>query len=94
MSNEQRFHSEWCDRMNGGPECNCEKGHRLQPHQQRVVDEQKELADKLIKLREFIGASPIFQKLPMDEQARLKAQEFHMSMYWRILGDRIQEFPK
>ena len=66
----------------------------MQPHEERVVSEQKELADKLVKLREFIKGSPIFAKLVLDEQARLKTQEFHMSMYWRVLGDRIAEFPE
>jgi hypothetical protein len=66
----------------------------MQPHEERVVTEQKELAEKLVKLREFIASNPIFQKLALNEQARLKTQEFHMSMYWRVLGDRISEFPK
>lgn len=66
----------------------------MQPHEERVVDEQKELAVKLAKLREFITSGSIFGELPIDEQARLKTQEFHMSMYWRVLGDRIGEFPK
>ena len=66
----------------------------MQPHEERVVTEQEELGDKLVKLREFIASNPIFQKLHRDEQERLKTQEFHMSMYWRVLGDRISEFPK
>jgi hypothetical protein len=71
----------------------------MQPHEERVIAERKELEDKLIKLRVFIGSgglepNPIYSKLPADEQARLKTQEFHMSMYWRVLGDRIAEFPK
>ena len=66
----------------------------MQPHEERVVTERNELGEKLVKLREFIVSNPIFQKLPTDEQARLKTQEFHMSMYWRVLGDRIENFPK
>ena len=66
----------------------------MQPQEERVDSEQKELGDKHVKLREFIASNPIFQKLPRDEQERLKTQEFHMSMYWRVLGDRIGEFPK
>ena len=68
--------------------------NEMKPHEERVVAEQKELAEKLIKLREFITSSQIFKSLAIDEQARLKTQEFHMSMYWRVLGDRIAEFPK
>lgn len=66
----------------------------MQPHEERVVNEMRDLAVKLTALREFISSNPIFQKLPLDEQARLKTQEFHMSMYWRVLGDRIENFPK
>lgn len=65
----------------------------MQPHEERVVTERRELAVKLIAIREFISSNPIFQKLTIDEQARLKTQEFHMSMYWRVLGDRIENFP-
>jgi hypothetical protein len=65
----------------------------MEPHEERVVAEQKELAGKLIRLRQFIASSSIFRELPADEQARLKTQEFHMSMYWRVLGDRIDNFP-
>lgn len=66
----------------------------MKPHEERVVTEQKELAEKLVKLRQFIEkGNPIFEGLPLDEQARLKTQEFHMSMYWRVLGDRICAFP-
>jgi len=66
----------------------------MQPHEERVVAEQEELAKKLVNLRDFIRSSAIFKDLASDEQARLKTQEFHMSMYWRVLGDRIAEFPK
>lgn len=66
----------------------------MQPHEERVVNEMRDVAVKLTALREFICSNPIFQKLPLDEQARLKTQEFHMSMYWRVLGDRIDNFPK
>lgn len=66
----------------------------MKPHEERVVLEQTELEEKLIKLREFISSNSIYPKLSLDEQARLKTQEFHMSMYWRVLGDRINEFSK
>lgn len=52
----------------------------MQPHEDRVVAELKELTEKLVKLRQFITSSSIFRELPADEQARLKTQEFHMSM--------------
>ena len=72
----------------------------MQPHEDRVIEERDELGEKLKKLRSFIGvdgfepSSPIYQKLPPDEQSRLKCQEFHMTMYWHILEERIMAFTK
>lgn len=63
-------------------------------YQARIVTEQKELGDRIFKLNEFILFSSIFRELSMDEQTRIKVQEFHMMKYWRILGDRIAAFPK
>jgi hypothetical protein len=63
----------------------------MQPHQQRVVDEQKELHDRLIKLVEFVG-SDIYQKLHSDEQERLLRQAVHMEKYLAVLEERIAAF--
>ena len=46
---------------------------QLAPHQQRVVDEQAELAGRLSKLLAFFQ-SPIFFKLDGAEQSRLRSQ--------------------
>jgi hypothetical protein len=46
----------------------------MQPHQQRVVTEKKELDDKIDKLKAFIIESPTFKKLPEDERDRLAQQ--------------------
>lgn len=64
----------------------------LQPHQQRVVDEQIELDDKRAKLKKFIGESPAFSALPDDERGRLIAQYRTMTEYSVILGERIAAF--
>jgi hypothetical protein len=69
----------------------------MQPHQRRVVDEQKELADRLLKLRLFIGdgldnASPIFAALAPQEQARLIVQAHYMTGYNDVLKSRIAHF--
>lgn len=64
----------------------------MQPHEERVVTEQKELLGKLNKLREFIDSSSIFRKLPYDEQGRLKIQRFLMQEYSAVLIDRIDNF--
>lgn len=64
----------------------------MEPHQERVVVELKELSDKVTKLKNFIS-SPIFSKLSYDEQGRLKIQSFLMQEYAAVLQDRIDHFP-
>ena len=64
----------------------------LQPHQQRVVDEKTELDTKANALSQFIGLSPIFEKLDPAEQERLKLQNDVMWQYSEILGSRIAAF--
>lgn len=65
----------------------------MQPHQQRVVDEKDELADKLTKLNDFIGGNNIYDSLPADERNRLARQAFVMKDYLDILNERIAAFP-
>lgn len=64
----------------------------LQPHQQRVVDEQMDLDDKRLKLGQFIGQNPIYRDLPQQEQSRLNRQLEAMTLYSNILGERIAAF--
>jgi hypothetical protein len=66
----------------------------MKPHQQRVVDEQAELDDKIVKLTEFINCnfSDLFKALPDDEQRRLRSQKNAMETYSQILGERIDNF--
>jgi hypothetical protein len=63
----------------------------MQPHEQRVVDEQAELDGKRVKLEAFLG-TPTFAGLPTVEQGRLIAQCSVMQAYSEILGDRIAAF--
>lgn len=63
------------------------------PHQERVVEEKRELDEKLSKLGDFITESPIFGKLDTDEQIRLRRQYGIMSQYSEILAQRIESFP-
>lgn len=65
----------------------------MQPHQQRVVDEKKDLDEKLDKLKAFIETSPIFKSLPIDERDRLGRQFDVMAEYSSILSQRIAAFP-
>ena len=65
----------------------------MPPHQQRVIDELNELADRRNKLCAFIDNSPIFKSIPADEQERLKRQMRIMGEYVAVLSERIAEFP-
>ena len=64
----------------------------MQLHQQRVVDEQSELNEKLNKLSDFIKTSPLFEGLPIDEQERLMRQKYYMIEYSDVLAERIAAF--
>jgi len=64
----------------------------LQPHQQRVVDEKRELDEKLAKIDAF-GRTELFKSLPADEQGRLNRQHSLMEQYSAVLGERIAAFP-
>lgn len=65
----------------------------LLPHQQRVVDEKKELDDKILKLDTFIkNEQGPFISLSTEEQDRLRRQFTAMKSYTDILDERIQAF--
>ena len=63
-----------------------------QPHQQRVVEEYKELKDKTTKLRAFILDNPIYRSLEEDEQKDMKIQYDAMCIYTDALERRINRF--
>lgn len=60
----------------------------LQPHQQRVVDERAELAERLEKLRSFTESAR-FASLPETEQGPLTRQEMAMAAYLAALDERL-----
>lgn len=66
---------------------------QLAPHQQRVVDEKRELDEKLQKLTIFIS-SGAFATIVQDaaERGRLVCQEEIMRDYSAVLGERIAAF--
>ena len=64
----------------------------MQPHQQRVVDELKELTGRRAKLGEFFGTE-LYRGLPEDEQARMRRQFDIMVQYEGVLQERIDHFP-
>ena len=64
---------------------------QLQPHQQRVVVEQKELRQKYNDLMTFLQ-TPIFRGLSEAEQSRLRNQARFMDGYASVLEERIAAF--
>jgi len=61
-------------------------------YQQRVLDEKRELDERLSKLDAFILDNPMFTKLLPDEQERLARQSKAMAVYSGILDERIACF--
>lgn len=68
-----------------------EKENEMQPHQERVIAEKKELDEKLCKLEAFFSY-PLFGTLPVQEQQRLSKQASLMHQYSDVLGERIAAF--
>lgn len=64
----------------------------MAPHQERVVQEKKELDEKATKLSNFIGANAMFATIDAAEQERMKEQCEIMWQYSEILGKRIAAF--
>lgn len=60
-------------------------------YQERVLTEQTELTEKLVKLRQFI-ATEEFASVPTDERNLLLGQSSHMAAYSDILAQRIAKF--
>ena len=59
--------------------------------QQRVIDEADALRVKCVALDKFLDTE-IFDTLPLEEQAKLAAQAWFMSMYLMVLTERINSF--
>lgn len=63
----------------------------MEPHQQRVVDENKELNEKIDKLYIFMHTDK-FKSLDKEEIDRLRNQFSVMNLYSQILEQRISAF--
>ena len=61
------------------------------PHQQRVIEEQKELCLKVNNLHSFFQ-TPLYDSIDKDEQYRLGKQFIFMELYLGILNERINNF--
>lgn len=67
----------------------------MEPHQERVIAEQKELETKTVALHKFIQdspAHPIFAQLEEAEKSRLRRQYSAMVEYNEVLNERIAAF--
>lgn len=65
----------------------------MQPYQERVVQEKKELDEKIGKLDMFRYGS-VYLTLSEEERLRLTRQFVHMKDYSDVLGERIAAFSK
>lgn len=61
------------------------------PHQQRVVDEKRDLDQKILSLMRFM-TTKTFEGLDNGEQSRLRIQFSAMQTYGTALGERIAHF--
>ena len=57
----------------------------------KMIDEQRELEDKIARLRNVL-ADPIFFELPEREQDRLREQLHYISGSYTALKQRIEAF--
>lgn len=64
----------------------------IPPHQERVINELKELELKITNLTSFIISSTIYPTLDVKEQALLSNQKDKMIEYSNILKERILSF--
>jgi hypothetical protein len=67
-------------------------GKEYLPHQQRVIDEYKELKERRIKLNIFINSNEEFNKLSDNDKRLLSKQTQLMYELERVLQARISNF--
>ena len=57
---------------------------------ERLIEEKIQLGEKMNKLEIFILNNEEFEKLPIEQQKLLRAQEYAMSIYYMILEERLK----
>lgn len=65
--------------------------NKMEAYQERVVEEKRELDEKLAKLLAFIDTER-FAALSVEEQMRMNIQRSIMACYNQVLGQRIEAF--
>lgn len=63
----------------------------LQPHEERVLTERAELAEKCVKLEAFI-VSDAFKSVDILDRDLLEEQHNAMTVYLAVLDRRIERF--
>jgi hypothetical protein len=63
----------------------------MQPFQERVIEEKRELDEKIAKL-DLFWKGDVFLTLPSAEQVLLRRQLVAMEDYSAMLGERITAF--
>ena len=66
------------------------KKDKYPSHVQRMIDEYKELDDRINKLASFINTNPIFETLQNEEREDIKAQLIWMHKYINVLANRLR----
>ena len=66
----------------------------MQPHEERVIAEKRELDEKLAKLKDFCFTPGLttFSRLSPEDRDLLEDQFTYMQKYSEILGKRIARF--
>lgn len=62
-------------------------------YQKQVIEEQKQLEEKIDKLSNFTKTPDKWGQVEADEQQRMENQLLVMQLYNKILCDRIRTFP-
>lgn len=65
------------------------KKDKYPSHVQHMIDEYKELDDRINKLASFINTNPIFETLQDEEREDMKAQLIWMHKYISVLANRL-----
>lgn len=63
----------------------------LQPHQERAIQEQKDLSEKIQKLEIFFKGD-VYRTLPQEDQDDMSDQHIYMCLYLSKLNARISRF--
>lgn len=61
----------------------------MEAFQERMVNEYRELSDRVVKLKDFISNNPLFDKLDKKERSLQIQQLTGMKVYLRALMDRL-----